>query len=170
MCRTVRLISLYTRCTRHRALHSSVAVCIGATYGLAGARFRPVQMKRARRPASGSEDEERGIILWFHWCTWVALPRAATASAHVCFVPPICLVCTLEDLYSRFICHSRPAAIYAEAMFRAMFARSWRSFSPLFGSTRYERIIDLRAHYTMNRIKQCELYFTCSFSVLQSAK
>jgi hypothetical protein len=73
-------------------------------------------------PASGSEDEERGIILWFHWCTWVALPRAATATAHVRFVPPICLVCTLEDLYSRFICHLRPAALYAEAMFHAIFA------------------------------------------------
>lgn len=107
MCRTMRLISLYPRRARYRV----ATVCIDATYDFTDARFRPVQMKRARRPASGSEDEERGIILWFHWCTWVALPHAATASAHVCFVPPICLVCTLEDLYSRFICHLRLAAI-----------------------------------------------------------
>lgn len=41
----------------------------------------------------------------------VTAPYGATVlgrAQHVCFVPPICLVCTLEDLYSRFIRHLRP--------------------------------------------------------------
>jgi len=81
------------------------------------ARSRLVQDEREELPRGDSEHEQRGIMLWFHWCTpeRVALPRTgARRRARPLCVPPICLICTAEDLYPRFIRRLRPA--------RAMFA------------------------------------------------
>jgi len=68
-------------------------------------------------PRGDSKHEQRGIMLWFHCRTpeRVALPRTgARRRARPLCVPPICLACTAQDLYPRFIRRLRPA--------RAMFA------------------------------------------------